>query len=469
MIARLFMIGLALIPFTAIYGIPFLGELKTELSAHIFILAIGLSLFPVLSEQGKNENLAFTFGKTYGLPVIFFIMMSVICLSFIFNFSEIEQNSFHGRSGLEKFVSSNILIFYGFALATLTYHLAEREPWEKLIIKPLTVSVLICAAFSVIEMSGHFIGPIGGIYAALSRLIHGGVMSPEWDLRLRSVASEPPDFANTAGYIWPWLLASFQFSKGKQRFWFFSLWMLLNVMILLSAARTSLVVVSGLFVVFGALRVIYLPLYRRAISEKSIPFANVFFLLFLPILFLFLALNADDIVHYVIIGDRVSNLSRLASMTAAIHMFEERPLLGFGFGQFGFHVSNFMPSWGFLSYEIRDWLFGDGTFWPAVYSVYARFGADMGLVGIFMWIGLWLFLAHALLHATLKHREETGELPFAAYPLIMSCFCVLLAGIPNDSVRAPMIWINMGLACRYLQEMRLAARKRGESMPKETA
>jgi hypothetical protein len=80
----------------------------------------------------------------------------------------------------------------------------------------------------------------------------------------------------------------------------------------------------------------------------------------------------------------------------------------------------------------------------------------MGIPGVLFWLSLWLWLARAVLVETLHYRERTGEVPFAAYPLILSCFGVLLAGIPCDSIRAPMIWVTLGLACRYLATMRQA-------------
>jgi O-antigen ligase len=147
-------------------------------------------------------------------------------------------------------------------------------------------------------------------------------------------------------------------------------------------------------------------------------------------------------------------------MTASFRVFADNPLFGVGWGQAGFYWSSYMPSWGFMSSEIKGWLADPEGFWPVSFSIYGRFAAAMGVLGLLMWIGIWLGLAWSVLKATLAHRKATGELPFAAYPLIMSCFCVLLAGLPSDSLRAPMIWINMGLACRYLYEMKRAEKKR---------
>jgi len=456
MIEKLFIIGVAVIPFTGVWGIPVLGELKNELSAFLFVLALAFSFFPLLTLNGSRQKPTFFLTHVYGLPVIALLMLSVIAISFAANLPTIMDSVFQERTGLGKFATSTGLVVYGFALALLTYVLAGKKSWDKLILEPMAISVMLCAGFSFFEILGQSSSMMNSVHHALSAIVHSGVTLQEWDTRLHSVAAEPPNFANSAGYIWPWLLAAMQFSQGPRRLTFAALWVTLSGMIVLSEARTSLVVISGLFVVFCALRWIYLPMKQGQDPERNIPFANVMFLLVLLPLFLYVGLHADDMVRAVVTGDRVSNLSRLASMTAAMRMFGEHPIFGFGFGQYGFHVTTYMPSWGYLSYEIREWLNGASDYWPAVFSVYCRLGADLGILGILMWIGIWLGLARAVLFATLAHRKATGELPFASYPLIMSCFCVLLAGIPNDSLRAPMIWITMGLSCRYLYEMKRA-------------
>jgi len=452
MIYHLYILALILGPFTGIIGLSFLGELQHSASAYLYFIIFGLSVFPLLAhfKLGRHANAE----KVYLLPVFALLFFAAVGISFAANFLTIKDSVMFGRSGLAKFASSTILVLYGFMIAYVTYFLSARHAWDRLIIKPLVISVMICAIFSVFELAAHVSGGMASLYAVLSAPVHGGVGALVWDTRLRSVAFEPPDFANTAGYIWPWLLGAVMFTKGPKRWGFGIVWGLLNIMIVLSEARTSLVVMTGLLVVLACLWFLVLPKREKGNPEQLIAPITMVIALLVPCALAVLIFYFDAVVAAVVSGESVSNLSRLASMTAAFRMFADNPILGLGFGQFGFHVTEYMPSWGFYSPEIKIWLFGSGQFWPAVYSVYARFGADMGIVGLVMWIGIWLWLARALLVETMRYRQRTGEIPFAAFPLILSCFCVLLAGVPNDSVRSPMIWINMGLACRYLVTLR---------------
>lgn len=449
MLEKLFFAALVLIPFTSIEGVPALGEIRHEVAAYLFLLMMGLSGFTLMARFRVGQAPRPT-AELYLLPRLMLVILAAIGISFATNFLTIKDSFFLGRSGLEKFISSTIVVFYGFGIATLTYFISAKRPWDQLILKPLVISVVICAVFSVFEMAGRMSGAMASLFQIISAPIYGSFNVLEWDTRLRSVAFEPPDFANTAGYLWPWVLAATIYSRGFKRIALGSVFAALNVMILLSEARTSLVVIGGMLLVLLGLFLIFAQKEDGRDPEKMLLPLTLIFSLVVPSCLVLFVHFYDTLIFRVVADDNVSNLSRLASITAALRMFADNPVFGLGFGQFGFHVTAYMPSWGFYSPEIKAWLFGSGMFWPSVYSVYARFAADMGVLGLLMWVGLWLWLARTLIIETLRYRKETGDLPFAAFPLIMSCFCVLLAGVPCDSVRSPMIWINMGLICRYL-------------------
>ncbi len=463
MIEKLFFFALLCLPMTSIAGLSFLGEIQHEVSAHIFLVILALSFFPLMSMRRGFSSAPRD--KIYGLPLIMMLMFSVIVISFVPNFVTIRDSYFLGRTGLGKFTSAAAVVLYGFGIAFVTYHLAAKRGWDDLIVKPLAWSVLLCALFSFFEMMAQWNGAMSGLFKLISAPFYSGLEAMEGgDTRLRSFAFEPPDFANTAGYIWPWLLAAMMTTRGSKRILFTILFVLLNAMIVLAEARTSMVVMSGLVAVFILLRVIFLPAHRLGNPEKMLAPVTWLFVLFFPLGIAVIAYFFNDLVFAVVSSDNISNLSRLASMTAAFRMFEVSPLYGLGFGQFGFHAAEFMPAWGYYSWEIQHWLFGPTGFWPAVYSIYARFAADMGLIGIVFWLGLWLWLARAVLVETIQYRIRTGDVPFAAYPLILSCFAVLLAGIPCDTVRSPMIWVTMGLACRYLFSMAQSRRMAAQAL-----
>lgn len=456
MIYNLFRLAIVFIPFTAIDGWAYLGESRHEIAAYIFVAALMLSVVPVLAQFRLSDSTVQSNLKVYAIPQIMALFFSVVLISFIANFVEIKDSFFQGRNGLEKFISSNLVVIYGFALAVLTYFISAGRKWDELLVKPILISVALCAIFSFFEIGARWYGVMGGAYDLLTSIFYGNVPAIEWDLRLRSVAFEPPDFANTAGYLWPWLLSGVIIARGSWRIVLLAAFIALNAMLVLSDSRTSLVVVAGLAAIFVLLKTVFLPTHKLGNPDKMVLPVTLVCALVIPAALVVLVFFFDDIVFSVISGDRVSNISRLASITAAFRMFEARPLFGFGWGQYAFHMTDYMPYWGYYSWEVKAWLLDYSNYWPSVYSIYGRLAADMGLLGPLMWVSIWLWLARSVLVETLLYRKTTGDIPFAAYPLIMSCFGVLLAGVPCDSVRAPMIWINMGLACRYLYEMKRA-------------
>jgi O-antigen ligase len=170
----------------------------------------------------------------------------------------------------------------------------------------------------------------------------------------------------------------------------------------------------------------------------------------------------------VIAGSSVSDLTRLAYTEASFNMMTDHPLFGLGLGQFAFWLLENVPSWAYLSYEVVNWSssYPPVHFWPASYTVYGRLAGELGIVGLLSWILLWLGLAMKMLIASLDYQRLTGSLPAVSYALVVSCFCVLLSGLTTDTFRSPMIWITLGLSCRYLVEIRTGMRRGSDVRPR---
>ena len=453
----LFFLGMMTIPFSGVVGLGFLGELQNNLSTYFFIAAIvsGAQFFAtssgILRAQGQEIP------STKLLAGIMLAVTIVIAVSFFVNAGSILTNVSHGRHAIEKFVSSFVLILYSFMLAYLTFFIAGHG-WERAIRKPIAISALLCVAFSVFEI----LSPLGiatGVYAFLDGIVHGGLTPPGyakgWDPRIRSLAFEPPDFGNYAGFAWPWLMAGWVSSHGRARYGYAVVWVFLTALVLYSGARTGLVLMAGVAFVLAVLRYGYLPPkpYKKGKSKSRV--LTVFLTCLVLAAVLFCAANLQQYETDVIAGSSVSDLSRLASIEAAFNMFRDKPVFGLGLGQYGFYFDKYLPRWGHSSYEIANWLaHKPEQGWPASYLVYARLAAELGLAGLVMWIGLWIWLARSVLIASLNYQRATGLVPTAAYPLIASCFCVLFSGFTTDTFRTPMIWVTLGLCCRYLFEIR---------------
>lgn len=466
MIARsLYIAGMVVIPMSAVTGINGLGEMQHELSTYFFIPAIWFALIaalPGVDFVGGSHR--FSLPTAYLLPKILFVFFAIIAASFLFNSYAISTDHFRGRYGLTKFIFSLVVLFYGFSLAYITYFLA-RERWHSLILVPIAVSVLLCAVYSIFEVLAWY-GIMKGVYEKLYQLTHSGFSSLfvawngtlkrniDWETRLRSLAFEPPAFGNYAGFAWPWVLAGIGISRGLVKGFFLLSFVLLNILLVLADARTGYVMLAVNLMVWIGLRYIYLPKNPAPGYQRISHTVNFLVWCGAAGIFALIVASYDTVIYNVIADDNISNISRLASQTSAFNMFMANPLIGVGFGQFGFHTSQYLPYWGYYSWELQPWLIFPEAPWPAVYSIYARLAAETGLIGSLAWVGLWVMMAKRITVASRACQRLTGTLPPASYPLIMGCFCNLSTGVASDSFRTPMIWIVMGLCCRYLEEAR---------------
>jgi hypothetical protein len=453
----LFFLGMMTIPFSGVVGLGFLGELQNNLSTYFFIAAIvsGAQFFAtssgVLRAQGQEIP------STKLLPGIMLAVTSVIVVSFFVNAGSILTNVSHGRHAIEKFVSSFVLILYSFMLAYLTFFMAGHG-WKQAICKPIAISALLCVAFSVFEILSRNMGIATGVYAFLDGIVHGGAYrgayTKGWDPRIRSLAFEPPAFGLYAGFAWPWLTAGWVSSHGRARRGYAIVWVFMTPLTLVSGSRSGLILVTGAAFVLAALRYGYLPPkpYKKGKSIGRV--LTVFLTCLVLAAVLYCAANLHQYETAVIAGTSESDLGRLASTEAAFNMFLDNPVFGLGLGQYGFYVGKYVPPWGHLSEEIAAWLTKPGQHWPAAYFLYARLAGELGLASVVMWIGLWIWLARRVLIASLDYQRATGLVPTAAYPLIASCFCVLFSGFTNDTLATPMIWVTLGLCCRFLFEIR---------------
>jgi len=460
---KLFIISVIAIPFSDFAAILPLGELDRELSAYLFIITMCFVIASHLQLRKAQGEQSVRFASTYPLPQIMSLLLIIIGISFIMNFPAMLHGNFRGRVPMNKFLTSLLVVLYGFGLAYISYYLGQKESWHRLIVRPVAISVAITSLVAIFEMISWFGGVFDSAYAVLSSMVHLGPVtrgygsalagwSSDIEGRVRSICFEPPALANYAGFAWPWVYAGIYSARKKAKPAYIALWLLCTGLVIVAMSRTSFVLLAGNIVVLLLLRTIYLsPQPKEPIVHRTVSFFIMSLTAIAIVAFLF---NTDNVTSYIISGTNVSNISRFASITAAFRMFADSPIWGYGFGQYGFHILDYMPSWGYYSWEIRMWLVNPFAVWPPVFSIYARFAAELGILGLVAWIGIWFVLARSIWRITLAYQHATGKVLLMSYPLIISCYCVLFSGIALDSMRTPMMWITLGLGCCYLRQTR---------------
>lgn len=452
----LFAAGVVAIPFDAVRGIGALGELGNEASFFFFAAAIALALFVSLSmgESRITDSLALRVGAG---------MLVIILASYAFNAVDIHTMNFRERSGANKFATSLLVILYGIGLAWLAEQL-DRERWSALLARAMVWSAAICSAYALFELLGRG-GALGSLYSSVDALVHtrqadvinawDGRVNEKlvygWDPRLRSVSFEPPAFGNFTGFAWPWVWFAALKASPQRRLSTWAILILFTAIILISGSRTSLLMLLVNAATFSLLWGLYArPDSRTEAAAAARILAPVAIGLVAGLAAVSVVSNHQQLVQSVVLGDSVSNLSRLAFQTAGVNMFLANPLLGVGLGQFGFNVVEFLPSWAYRSPEIPPAIYFPTGPWPNVYSLYGRLAAELGVVGLIGWCALWLTLAGKLAAQARRHRLS-GERVGVHYPVIMNCIGVLVSGIATDTFRTPMMWIALGLSCALLK------------------
>jgi hypothetical protein len=243
----IYFFGVVAIPFDALAGFGALGELSGEASFYFFfpalLLAISSRIGCLFVSVERARTASFVRHVALGLT-------AVLLVTTVANLPDVLAASFHGRSGLNKLITSSIVLFYGLGLAWLSSLILPGR-WKSHLIKPISISALLCLMFSALEFLSRIGAPVP-FYETLNSFIHsggdqlinswdGGInrkVLEGWDQRLRSVSFEPPAFGNFSGFAWPWLLAGLLAAGGTARALPALLLGAFTLLILVAQART---------------------------------------------------------------------------------------------------------------------------------------------------------------------------------------------------------------------------------------
>lgn len=436
LIRRLVWLAVLVMPITGLHGIGAFGELKG--SAPVYVLTVAI-LVTVTTRLDKIRIPRPLFILIVSMMVWFLVSVAV-------NAEGIMTSTYHGRSGVNKLITSSAVLTFGMMSAVIfTTSLAHIGDIEKLFVNPLTIAIVTCAIFAVPEVLSWF-SPVGEqLYKITTGLLHtsydekGRVVG-----RLISLSFEAPDLSYFCGFAAPWALFRYRLRARSRP--------LLNVpiaaglplvlcliMLVLSNSRTGLLMLGGL--VFAEL-VYWIGMRRLRLGAFAVIAAVpvIASIVIVP----WMALSNVDAA--LAAGD-VSTTSRLALFSAQLSIFANNPVFGVGFGQFGFHAYPVLPAWAWDSYEVLDW-FEMLSELPPTFNAAGRLGSELGLPGLMIWYGFWVIAIGRIAQAALRlPRDSSLHLLNAA--LLGGIFSLILGGMSNDPFRRPETWILMAITALY--------------------
>ncbi|MBI3593465.1 MAG: O-antigen ligase family protein [Nitrospirae bacterium] len=386
---------------------------------------------------------------------VFFIIW--ILLSGALNLYDVTGIEVKGRLGIEKLIFQLIVVLFGFIVAIFIYNvlILTREPLVT-IRRLILISFLLVGSYSILELfylAGNEQASI--VLEKLNMFIHASKNIENYSYlypnRVRSVSSESSWFSMYSGFAFPWIV-SYMFTRPKNYIIYLFLTSYFLILIMFTFSRTALVIT------FCQLSLIIYALIREKVRKLKLLFYMAISILIL-IGFAYtsnignLAFTVNDLVTRIISLDAPSNLARFGSQVAALEMGMENPLFGVGLGQYGFHMSEFVPEWAKASSEIRLWTNpAVGTAWPPIHSIYVRLICEVGLIGFLIWCLAWFNLIYSC-YKTLKlssiYMIDDRELHFLSISLLVSMVGVFLAGFNSDSFRFLGYWYVMGIGWSY--------------------
>lgn len=447
MLVTLYQLFIFSLPFSAIAGIPVFGELTEQLSTYSLILTAPFFVLTLFQQRSPVHIPPL-------LLIFVFCLFVPILTSFLVNLPSITETTFHGRTALNKVFTSTLVLLFGLYAAYLTYFVFVHTKGDikRILIKPLLASFLVTFLYAIPEVLAWYSPSVRSVYLTISGIIHSNQTFIETPFRLRSVGSEPSFIGIYFTFLLPWLLVARVYCRQRI---LINLCIIIAIcMVLLTASRTAyaallLIIVSWIYV--GYFMQAHTPKRMAALALQ----APLLFPLFILLMILILTFDTT-LIEWVNQSDNLSNLTRLATYTAAFETFKQNILFGTGFGLTGYYLWPHMPDWGFWSYEIINYLETDRSGQaPPIYSMFVRIAGDLGLLGLLGWYGFWSYSLINVIKAAQQDVWQTGKRPWIAIGLVVSIMSFLALDISTGSFRLMNYWVTLGMITYYLQHIKL--------------
>ena len=444
---RLIFLSIVLMPITAL-DVPVFSSIFRGLSeeAAFYPLFFGILLWfgeKLLRKQKIHlpRNISFK---------LFLFFLGWVLLSGMLNVSNIYSNSFRGVLGGVRFTTLFIgFSFFSIVLIYLFDCLRNDREWLlENFERAIFFSFFLAGGYSVFEILRYVgVEVASDVLKVFDSIIRSAPAVNPFEMRLHSICMEPSFFGFFASVMFPWLFGAI-FLKND-RLWFLLVNLYLFVLLFLTFSRSLLVIVIVEFFFL-----LYLYRYEIQMQKK-------FFFSFVSILLVGLVIGGEvvgiagfrelitwaegDVFQIFFSLFRLEDesvIARYGSQTAAFNMFLSFPFTGVGLGQYGFWVSEFMPTWAYESEEISNTAFGfvNGV-WPICHGLYARLLGELGGGGLLLWLMVWGTLAHGLIRSIVVANRTDG---LRIKNFLVSIIGYFFFGFMHDSFGMIVIWILMG-------------------------
>lgn len=429
------------LPFNSYEGVSALGEFA-KYSCTLFFLAAAF-LLGVRTIIKRKVKVPFK-NPLFQLLSLFIIWMIVATL---LNLHEVKSYYFKHTTGIHRFFTQFLSLFFSAVVFLLTYYNAFR----RYSLKQLFYKIRKVFLFSFIIVSGFAILEIMILKFQLSFLepvicLFDYFPFTEVDLdyrllRVSSVTFEPPALATYLLTVAGWMFSYIITEKGLLKY---IPGILTIVLALFSGSR------SGIFIILvQALLFIFFLLTQK---KYQVLFTKIFLTGFLCGSFILL-FKGKEITNYIVnkatsFGihnetHAVSNKSRFGIQYALGLVFLENPISGVGLGQQAFPSHHLYPDWATKNnWEFKQkYLNPEVSSFPPGYNFYLRLLAEGGAIGFL----LFLALVGCVFYASLRLMGKNKILSLYGAIIFISMVGVLFNWLKMDSFKVFTFWIHLAI------------------------
>lgn len=435
------------------YAPKFLGGLGSEgafYPAFIFVVVILiLSLHRKLIIFPKLSNAFFLY-----------LFLLLAFFSLLINIDTIFNLYYQGTYAVNRAIVQygSLLVYVCIALSFFTFF-SEKENALLFFSKWVIGAALVGAIYSFFELGALFDNSVflevRTFLDSLFRANESGGIIATYERGVRSMTAEASYLGLFSGIVLPWILSSMMLARGTKKLFLGFLAVAYVIFNMFSVSRTA-------YFVFGIEMFIWLFTMRKSISMKLVVEVVLGVILLLTALTQFSSnnelLDRIDIsktLESVFENDMqtsASNVARYGAQQAALGVFYDHPILGVGYGEFGYYAADYYPNEAWMSGEIQNWGLNSvpGT-WPMSHNLYARLLADTGILGGLAWILFELTIIYKLFTTASLFSNKRDSIYMKS--LAISMIGIMIFSIASDGMRIIALWVILGLSWSQLSKM----------------
>lgn len=429
----------------------FAGEIGRRLGLYPFVIIIPILIYMIF------KNKSFLLNKKNPILKFILIFYSWTFISILININNILENSFKGRTGIEKLILQILVITFMIILSYSTFYIIENNKLGfKDIRKFILASFILVAIYCTFELINLLnIYDFSGIIKTISYFVHNDNRGIVYERGIRGLSGEASYFGMYISFILPWIF-SYLFTEKKIKYVFLFIYMLIITFFTKSRFAIAIIYMQ-VFLYF----ILYIYNFKTKIDKKKL--VGIFVVL---VIILGTAVNSiydrgghdkygnsasgisiTQLIKSMTNPNNYSNLARTGLMKTAVNMGIDNPVFGVGLGQYAFYASDYIDEKSLISHEVQNWLNDDTDAWTPAFSLHLRVLAEQGVVGFLIWISMWMYTLISLFKIWRTKDED-----YYGLTLIVSICGVLASGFNADTYAFSPYWILLALSTKYLKD-----------------